>query len=165
MGALRAAECEAFGMIPVGSIAQRYCTGELCDDADVALTNGPAELGFPPLTEPMVDVEATAAHLVAGHLVSPSGAATIVASARKLFFADRTVDAIFERIDTPRAARLHELYLAHHVSQKTADALELLGVLRSLQPSAITANPNFRFANSPFWNGRVTPRSSAVTPL
>src|SRR3954452_8807487 len=29
MGALRASECEAFGMIPVGDIARRYCTGEL----------------------------------------------------------------------------------------------------------------------------------------
>ena len=51
MGALRAAECEAFGMVPVGDIARRYCSGALFDDADVALTNGPAELGFPPLTE------------------------------------------------------------------------------------------------------------------
>ena len=58
MGALRVSECEAFGMIPVGDIAHRYCSGELFDDADVALTNGPAELGFPPLTEAMVDVEA-----------------------------------------------------------------------------------------------------------
>jgi hypothetical protein len=165
MGALRAAECEAFGMIAVGSIARLYCTGELCDDADVALTNGPAELGFPPLTEPMVDVEATAAHLVARHLVSPSGAATIIAAARELFFADRTVEAIFARIDTPRAARLHELYLAHRVSQKTADALELLDVLKSLQSADAASGPTFRFANSPFWNGRVTPRSSSVTPL
>ena len=165
MGALRAAECEAFGMVPVGSIARRYCTGELYDDADVALTNGPAELGFPPLTEPMVDVEATAAHLVARHLVSPSGAAAIIAGARKLFFADRTPEAIFEHIDIPRAERLRELYLAHRISQKTADALELLDLLKSLDASASQANPSFRFANSPFWNGRVTPHSSSVTPL
>ena len=34
MGALRAAECEPFGMVPVGAIARRYCSGELYDDAD-----------------------------------------------------------------------------------------------------------------------------------
>lgn len=165
MGALRAAECAPFGMLPVGSIARRYCSGELCDDADVALTNGPAELGFPPLTEPMVDVEATAAHLVALHLVSPAGAAAIVAGARRIFFADRTVDTIFERLDHPGATRLHQLYAAHRVSQKTRDALELLDVLKALQPDAAAADPVWRFASSPFWNDRATPRSSSVTPL
>jgi hypothetical protein len=165
MGALRAAECEPFGMIPIGSIARRYCSGELCDDADVALTNGPAELGFPPLTEAMVDVEATVAHLAAAHLVSPAGAAAITASARKTFFADRTVETIFERLDQPGAARLQQLYVANRVSQKTRDALELLTVLKSLQPGTEPANPAWRFANSPFWNDRVTPRSSSVTPL
>jgi hypothetical protein len=165
MGALRAAECEPFGMVPVGSIARRYCSGELYDDADVALTNGPAELGFPPLSEPMVDVEATVASLTAQHLVSPAGAAVITAGARGIFFADRTVDAIFERLQHPGSARLRQLYLAHHVSQKTRDALELLDLLKSLQPAAAPANPAWRFANSPFWNDRVTPRSSSVTPL
>jgi len=165
MGALRAAECEPFGMVPVGSIARRYCSGELYDDADVALTNGPAELGFPPLTEPMVDVEATVACLIAQHLISPTGAAAVTAGARRIFFADRTVDAIFERLEHPGAVRLRQLYLAHHVSQKTRDALELLDVLKSLQPAAAPAKPAWRFANSPFWNDRVTPRSSSVTPL
>src|SRR5690606_24320898 len=95
MGALRAAECEAFGMVPVGAIARRYCAGALYDDADVALTNGPAELGFPPLTEPMVDVEATLAHLTSHGLVTPAQARAISAAARAVFFADRTIEAVF----------------------------------------------------------------------
>ncbi len=161
MGALRAAECEPFGMIPIGTIARRYCSGELYDDADVALTNGPAELGFPPLTEPMVDVEASIAHLLGHGLVTPTEAAAITADARRLFFADRTVEAIFDRLD----ARLHQLYLANRVSQKTRDALELLEVLQALQPATGAPTAAWRFANSPFWSGRVTPRSSSVTPL
>ena len=165
MGALRAAECEPFGMVPVGSIARRYCSGELYDDADVALINGPAELGFPPLTEPIVDVEATVASLTDQQLISPTGAAAIISGARRIFFADRTVDAIFERLQHPGSVRFHQLYLAHHVSQKARDALELLDLLKSLQPAATPTNPTWRFANSPFWNDRVTPRSSSVTPL
>lgn len=165
MGALRAAECEAFGMVPVGSIARRYCTGELYDDADVALTNGPAELGFPPLTEPMVDVEATVAHLVARGLISVAESGAIVAAARRVFFADRTVEAVFERLATPRAAELLALYTAHHVSQKTLDALELISLLKDFQPAAADGTRAWSFANSPFWTDRTTPRSSSVTPL
>jgi hypothetical protein len=161
MGALRAAECEPFGMVPVGSIARRYCAGELYDDADVALTNGPAELGFPPLTEPMVDVEATAIHLAALGLVTGAGARDITVTARKLFFADRTVEAIFERLPAGLAA----LYKANRVSQKTHDALELIATLKALRPGTGAAARDWHFANSPFWTGRVTPRSSSVTPL
>ena len=165
MGALRAAECEPFGMLPIGSIAERYCAGTLNDDADVALTNGPAELGFPPLTEPMVDVEATASALcVAGH-VSADEAAAIVGAARRVFFADRTVEAIFAHPSLPRDERLQRLYLTHRVSQKTADALELLAVLKAWRPGEPRPGPAWRFANSPFWNERVTPHSSSVTPL
>ena len=165
MGALRAAECEAFGMVPVGDIARRYCAGALFDDADVALTNGPADLGFPPLTEAMVDVDATASHLAALGLVTPAEAAAIIATARGIFFADRTADAIFERLDHPRAADLSRLYATHRVSQKTRDALELLELMKSHQPAVADAKPAWRFANSPFWSGRDTPRSSSVTPL
>ncbi len=165
MGALRAAECEAFGMVPVGSIAQRYCSGDLFDDADVALTNGPAELGFPPLTEPMVDVEATLAHLRAQQLITTTDAAAIAACAGAIFFADRTVDAIFEGLEARDSDRLHRLYVAHHVSQKIRDALDLLALLKRLQPAAAPANPAWRLANSPFWRGRTPPRSASVTPL
>ena len=165
MGALRAAECEPFGMIPIGSIAHRYCSGELYDDSDVALTNGPAELGFPPLTEPMVDVAATTAHLAAEGLVSAAEAHAITTAAAKIFFADRTVEAIFRQIGGCRHAELERLYLAHRVSQKTRDALELLEVLKGLEAGRAESGPAWHFANSPFWSGRVTPRSSSVTPL
>src|SRR4051794_13144181 len=41
MGALRAAECASFGMRPVGSIAHAYLSGDLDDDAAVAISHGP----------------------------------------------------------------------------------------------------------------------------
>jgi hypothetical protein len=161
MGALRAAECEAFGMIPIGDIATRYCSGELFDDADVALTNGPAELGYLPLTEAMVDVVATLDHLEARGLVSPAMATAILASARALFFADRTIEAIFE----PLGPELNALYRTHRVGLKTADALALLETLKAL-PAGKASTPvrEWQFANSPFWTGRPPARSSSVTP-
>lgn len=162
MGALRAAECEPFGMIPVGDIARRYCSGELFDDADVALTNGPAELGFPPLTEAMVDVEATLARLVALGHIEASAAGDLIAAARRLFFADRTMEALGAAFGPAILA----LYQAHRVSQKTADALALVETLISLPETASPAPPrDWQFAATPFWTGRSVPRSSTVTLL
>ena len=94
MGALRAAECAAFGMIPVGGIANGYCSGELFDDADVAVTNGPLELGYPPLTEPMVTVAATLTDLAARDLLGPEESRSILAAAQSIYFADRTIEAM-----------------------------------------------------------------------
>lgn len=161
MGALRAAECQDFGMIPIGDIAARYCTGELFDDADVALTNGPAELGFPPLTEAIVDVVATATCLRRKGHVTAADASRIVSAARAIFFADRTVEAIFEHL----SPELLGLYRTHRVSLKTADALALVETLKALPARANPASRrDWRFIGTPFWTERHTPRSSAVTP-
>jgi hypothetical protein len=164
MGALRAAECEPFGMIPVGSIARRYSAGELFDDADVAITNGPAELGFPPLTEAMVDVVATIEHLTALGLIEGDEAAALMASARAIFFADRTIETICGRSGLARAANIRGLYAEHRVSQKTLDALELVEAVRTFDVRTSSRATDWQLAQSPFWTGRDS-HSSAVTPL
>src|SRR5262249_38606786 len=51
LGALRAAECAAFGMIGIGAIFEDCTTYRIEDDADVALLHGPRELGYLPLSE------------------------------------------------------------------------------------------------------------------
>src|SRR6478609_4677562 len=50
MGALRAAECAAFGMIGLGSIFEDYADGRLIDDEAVALVHAPEALGWLPLS-------------------------------------------------------------------------------------------------------------------
>ena len=55
MGALRAAECAAYGMEPVGEMARAYASGRLDDDAAVALVHAPPEFGSQPMSEPLVD--------------------------------------------------------------------------------------------------------------
>ena len=59
MGALRAAECSAFGMVGIGSIYDDYADGRLIDDEAVALVHAPAELGWLPLSVPWVDYQPT----------------------------------------------------------------------------------------------------------
>lgn len=162
MGALRAAECEAFGMVPIGDIAQRYCSGDLFDDADVAVINGPAELGFPPLTEPMVAVVATVEHLRGLELVTAAQAQAVVRAARSMYFADRTVAAMFEGAELGECRdAVGAAYLANHVDPKAKDARLLIETIRRRAP-APQAQPAWDLASSPFWTGR-TVRSDVVT--
>ncbi|WP_374621723.1 TfuA-like protein [Devosia sp.] len=126
MGALRAAECAAFGMRPIGAIALAYLSGALDDDAAVALCHGPAELGYPPLTEPLVTVAATLDHLLALGLVDAAEHGRLVLRAQHLNFRDRTVEALFAGADS--AART--AYRLHRVDSKARDALQLIEALR-----------------------------------
>src|SRR5258707_11235944 len=59
IGALRAAELYPFGMNGVGRIFAAYRDGILTDDDEVAVLHGPEELGYPALTEAMVNIRAT----------------------------------------------------------------------------------------------------------
>ncbi|HVY50167.1 MAG TPA: TfuA-like protein [Devosia sp.] len=122
MGALRAAECAAFGMVGVGSIFREYLKGVRTADADVAVAHGPAEFGYQPLSVALVDAESALAALP----LAPRDRARLVARARALHFKDRTWDAIC-RDDRLAAAA------AAIPSRKTSDAVGLIGLLRESQ--------------------------------
>ena len=59
MGALRAAECDVYGMVGVGQIYEWYRDGVLVDDDEVALVHGSEDDGWRNLSWPMVNVRAT----------------------------------------------------------------------------------------------------------
>ena len=56
MGALRAAELHAHGMVGLGTIYAWYVTGEIDGDDEVALLHAGAEQRYRPLTEPLVNL-------------------------------------------------------------------------------------------------------------
>ena len=127
MGALRAAECAPFGMKPIGPIALAYASGELDDDAAVALSHGPAELGFPPVTEPTVNIEPTLVRLrELGHL-SQAAADLVRAQANRLYFKDRSDEAMFAGLPPAKLAAYRE----HHIDRKAEDALLLIAELKT----------------------------------
>lgn len=160
MGALRAAECAPFGMLPIGVIAQSYRDGSRDDDADVGLTHAPAELGYLPLTEPIVDVEATLARLDALGLLQPGERPDLLAYARSLHFSERTLESLFSPAWGERGRELGALYRQHHVPQKQRDALELLEHLRRL---GVRATPTgFTFVPSPMWIKRLATLQQAI---
>lgn len=146
MGALRAAECRAFGMVGIGTIAQAYADGTLVDDADVAQLHAPAELGWASLTEPLVNIVATLQqpHLPAGF--TPDLCDRIEAAARQLHFKERTWAAIADRIDFPDAGlrtRLEKDLKASACNRKREDALLLV--------AAMTAHAGERSPDRPAW--------------
>ena len=160
LGALRAAECHSFGMEPVGEIARAYVEGVRYEDADVCLAHCPAELDFLPLSEPLVDVEATVAALLdLGHLTGEEAWGWLEA-ARGIYFADRTVEAMLERANLRRG--LADVYRQHRVGVKARDALELVERLRDLPGHRGPPPSGWSFHASDPWRAYVATLPSAA---
>ena len=154
MGALRAAECGEFGMIGIGAVFERYRCGELTDDAAVAQVHGPAELGYLPLSEALVNVEATIERFRRLKAVTEAEAERLDASARALFFKDRTYPRILShaRLDGgERGKRLAELIKRCKADVKREDALILHGYLAFLEPTRQSAPEDWRLQSTYTW--------------
>jgi hypothetical protein len=99
IGALRAAECAPFGMEPIGRIAEQYLRGERTKDADVAVAHAAADRGWHPLSEPIVNVEATLDAAVSTGVLTPHAATTLRDAAGRQFYAHRTWRSILDAAD------------------------------------------------------------------
>jgi hypothetical protein len=142
LGALRAAECAAFGMIGVGLIYERLAAGDIIDDSDVAQLHAPAEMGYLPLTEAFVNVDATLRNLAASHLLDQATSLRLAEVGRSIFFKQLTFERIFELCALPgtEGARLATLVLANRIDLKRQDAMTLVRRMGEL-PSARGAKP------------------------
>jgi hypothetical protein len=132
MGALRAAECAAFGMVGIGRVYADYAEGRRQSDADVAIMHAPAALAYRPLSEALVDMDATLDRLSETGALSTEMAALLGNAARAAHFKDRTWPIITARagFDGEQAGKLLELLRTCRVSVKTADALALIAALQ-----------------------------------
>lgn len=125
MGALRAAECVSFGMIGVGHIYEAYRNGERLSDADVAVTHGPAELGYRPLSIALVDAQATLASL--SDIFLADEIAALQVAARRFHFSQRTWRSVVSSAGL--GADHLQVLKSNAVSVKRQDAAQLLNVL------------------------------------
>lgn len=152
MGALRAAECSPFGMVGIGRIYEDYASGRRIDDSDVALLHGPAELGYPALSLPLVNVEATLDRVEAEEILEKYDILTLRDAAGRLFYKERTWSAIVEQAAgaTDRQALL-QLLLAATVDQKRADALALLRTLADFDAKNPAKQGNWTFRATSLW--------------
>ncbi|WP_299615807.1 TfuA-like protein [Pelagibius sp.] len=140
LGALRAAELARHGMIGVGRIFEAY-RDKTCTSDEVAVSHGPVELGYPVVSEAMVNVRATVEAAVAARVLSTS-AADLIAIARSLHFPQRTWPRLIEaarewglaveEIDT-----FVEWLPTGRVDQKRLDAIALLQRLSREEDSTL----------------------------
>lgn len=152
MGALRAAECDRFGMIGIGRIYEDYAAGRRVDDADVALLHGPAELGYPPLSLPLVNAEATLERLEVLDIIDKSYILRIRDAARDLFYKDRTWFSVLERAGKSKERdKLLQLFHVEKVDQKRDDALALIRTLCHFRPQGPAKQGNWTFHATAQW--------------
>lgn len=154
MGALRAAELHAFGMIGVGKIFDAYRDEILEDDDEVALLHGPEEVGYPALTVAMVNVRATLnAALHVGKIRSHQ-ACWLEDQAKAQFYKSRTWYSIFAAIDLDimSETEIHELKSwveIHEVDQKQLDAQLLID--RLVRGDFAAPDVTYHFEETDLW--------------
>jgi hypothetical protein len=163
IGALRAAELYPFGMRGVGRIFAAYRDGILCDDDEVAILHGPEELGYPAVTEAMVNIRATLEKAVAENVLDSWLIARLTEIGKALFYKERRWEAILERA----AARglppmpLDDLAVwlpAGQVDQKRIDALEMIGAIRAHLAAGVTPlTVSYRFQDTGYHRAAVQP--------
>jgi hypothetical protein len=90
VGALRAAELAAQGVVGVGRIFEWYRDGVLVDDSEVAQVHAGADQGYRPLTVSLVNVRHVAAQARAAQVLHLRQARALVAAAERIFYAERT---------------------------------------------------------------------------
>jgi hypothetical protein len=157
MGALRAAELEAFGMEGVGSIFDAYLTGALEDDDEVAVAQAPAELGFRALSDAMVDIRHTLERAVDARVLTTATGKALESIAKAMFYPDRRYARVLQsgREAGLPAAELDSFQAwlpAGCASLKREDALAMLRTIGDrLAAGLSTKAVRYSFENSSMW--------------
>ena len=144
IGALRAAELHPFGMVGIGRIFAAYRDGILTDDDEVAVLHGPEELGYPAVTEAMVNIRATLDKAIAEGVLDRGLAAQLTEIGKMLFYKERSWSAILRFAtghDLP-PARLDDLAAWLHrgrVDQKRTDTLDMITAILAHLGAGITS--------------------------
>lgn len=157
MGALRAAELEPFGMRGVGEIFTSFRDGRFEDDDEVAVVHGPAELGYPLLSEPMANIRATLAAAAAVGVLAPESQEVLTAIAKALHFPERQYNHLLDQgaaVGIPRSEldALATWLPEGRVDAKRRDAIAMLEAMAQLSRDRLSpSQPNFVFEPTALW--------------
>lgn len=168
MGACRAAELNAFGMVGVGQIFEGFLRGELEDDDEVAVAHCPAEFGYHPTSVAMVNVRATLAAARANAVISEETSKELERIAKNLFYPNRCYELIINaavsgKLSAPELKRFVDWLPSGVVDQKRLDALTMLRAIRreivsNTQPKRV----KFFFEHSWAWEQLVRESTSTA---
>lgn len=161
MGALRAAELHTYGMIGHGPIFEWYRDGVIDADDEVALIYGPEELGYPPASEPLVNIRATLAAAVPA-VLDAAEAERLVAQSKALYFPDRSFDAVVADARPEDRDRLARFIATSRVDRKRADAaMALRAAAAGYRPNAA---PEAKAASNWWRRARLVAEGFAAVP-
>jgi hypothetical protein len=153
MGALRAAELDAFGMVGVGGIYAAYRDGAIEDDDEVAIAHGTADAGYRELSDAMVNIRATLEAAEGAGIISGATARQLEAAAKALFYPQRTYGAAIDAArlrgcDGAELERFRAWLPTGRVNAKRRDALAML---ESMKSPVEAGRPGFRFEHTVFF--------------
>ena len=135
MGALRAAELSAYGMVGVGSAYQHFMSGALTDDDEVCLIHAPREFGYRPLSIPMLNFRVTLGRMMRKGMLDAEGGRTLISAMKHLHFSERTkesfVGAAVGLLGAREAAELSDNFTGEYVDVKRDDCIALIEAMRS----------------------------------
>jgi hypothetical protein len=161
IGALRAAELDRFGMRGIGRIYRDFCDGVLEDDDEVAVLHGPQELGYPPVTEAMVNIRATLAGAVRDGVVAVLVATRLTAIAKSLFYKERTYPAVLSDagasgLEAVELARFLAWLPVGRIDQKRLDAMAMLDAIAGhIAAKTPPLSVDYKLANTAAWQAAV----------
>lgn len=159
MGALRAAELHGFGMQGVGEVFTAYRDGRLTADDEVAVLHGPAETGFVALSEPLVNIRATAERAVAEQVLEPAVAERLVAAATAVHYKERR----WSDLTGIAGARLAAWLPSGCVDQKRLDAQAMLAAIAGWRATGRPFEPPaFTFEATEFWQALAGSGEDAI---
>jgi hypothetical protein len=158
MGALRAAELCAFGMVGVGRIFEAFRDGELEDDDEVAVAHGPAESGYLSGSDAMVNIRATLRRAESEQVLTGATAARLIELAKQTFYAQRCYPDLLAAgasagLPEAELGRLREWLPNGRVDQKRLDAEQLLdSLLEFLAQDPKPKRVDFTFQSTDAWH-------------
>jgi hypothetical protein len=127
MGALRAAELRAHGMVGIGTIYDWYAGGEIDGDDEVALLYADVGGRYRLHSQPLVNLRFNLREAAARGLIEREEAAGMTADLAVMPFWERTMAALWEAptcraLDPPRLARLRAFFARDAIDLKGRDA-------------------------------------------
>ncbi len=157
MGALRAAELSAFGMIGVGATFEAFREMILEDDDEVAVIHGPKELGYPALSDAMVNIRRTLSDAFGEGVIGSETRARLESIAKELPYRRRSFQAVVSiaadlDLDPGDLARLEAWLPSGRVDQKREDAIMMLYAMRAqMRGEPVEMSPTFHFEHTTLW--------------
>jgi hypothetical protein len=152
----------------IGRIYDDFRSGVLEDDDEVAVLHGPAEIGYPAVTDAMVDIRATLSAAVHEAIVTAAFAADLTAIAKALFYQARTYRALLAAAashgaDGAALSRFEHWLAIGRVNQKRRDALAMLEAISALMAAGVPPlKVDYELADTAAWRAAI--RNAGLPP-